>query len=514
MIEVEVLDWKNRLYFGDNLDVMRKYIADESVDLIYLDPPFNSKTTYNVLFGDNDESQPAARIIAFEDTWHWGLESEAAYHELITGGPVKLAGLVQALRQFLGQDDMMAYIVMMAIRLVEMHRVLKPKGSVYLHCDATASHYLKLVMDAVWGAKMFRNEIVWLRDPAGKGAKRVSAQWPRNFDVLLFYSKTDHNYFQQQYTALSEAQKRAYRYRDERGHYKAVQRGDYSDDSMERFRREGRVHVSSTGKEYVKYYLDEAVSTVGAVWSDICGFGTLTASREKLGYPTQKPESLLERIIRASSAEGDLVLDPFCGCGTTLAVAERLNRRWIGIDITHLAITLTKHRLIDTFGSELSPCETIGDPKDLQSARVLAEDDRYQFGWWALGLVDARPAQDRKKREGAGVYGYIYFFDDNSGEARKIIVQVSDAVKRSDIATLKGDVEREKAVIGAFLTLQEPSGPVIEEAATAGFYESEHVAGKYPRIQVLTIEGLLGGKEIEYPRLAVGTFKKTERKRK
>lgn len=370
-----VRKWKNQLYFGDNLDVLRTCIPDESVDLVYLDPPFNSKATYSVLFADSSGKASPAPVVAFEDTWHWSQDTERVYHETLLHGPERLSHLLQALRQLLGHNDMMAYLVMMAPRLVELRRVMKPTASLYLHCDIKASHYLKLVLDAVFGPSMFRNEIVWVRDPAGKGAKRVSGQWPRNFDVLLLYSRSEQMKFRQLYTELTEKQKKAYRYRDARGYFKVVQRGDYTDESMERLRQQGRVYVSSTGKEGVKYYLDEARSTIGAVWTDIPGFGTRTASKERLGYPTQKPEALLERIIQASSDEGDLVLDPFCGCGTAVAVAERLRRRWIGIDIAPLAIHLIRRRLEGTFGSELSPYEVKGIPVDLPRAAALAPEN-------------------------------------------------------------------------------------------------------------------------------------------
>ncbi|OYT69269.1 MAG: site-specific DNA-methyltransferase, partial [Armatimonadetes bacterium JP3_11] len=336
------------LYYGDNLEVLRKHIGDETVDLIYLDPPFNSNRDYNLLFKEQSGEPAQAQIKAFTDTWQW---SEHAYQTFLLECPREaLTRLIEGFVNTLGRNDLTAYLVMMAPRLIELHRVLKPTGSLYLHCDPTASHYLKVMLDVIFGAKNFRNEIVWKRDPAGKGGKRVSQQWPRDIDVILFYTKSDAHTFHQQYAPLSEEQKRAYRYEDERGRYKAVQRGNYSDAMWEKFRAEGRIHVSSTGREYVKYYLDEAQATIGSVWSDILGFGTRTAAKELLGYPTQKPLALLERIIQASSNEGDLVLDPFCGCGTAIVAAEKLRRQWIGIDITHLAIALIKYRLSDMFG--------------------------------------------------------------------------------------------------------------------------------------------------------------------
>ena len=216
-----------------------------------------------------------------------------------------------------------------------------------------------------------------------------------------------------------------------------------------------------------------------------------------------------------------MVLDPFCGCGTAIAAAERLNRRWIGIDITHIAITLIRHRLRDTFKDELKPYAVLGQPQDVASALALATDSensgRYQFEWWALGLVDARPAQDRKKGADSGVDGYINFFDDNSGKAKRIIVQIkSGHVTRDQIATLKGDMDREEAEIGLFITLETPTRPMEAEATSAKFYTPEHFPDNhYPRIQILTIEELLSGARADYPRLAPDTtFRRAPRRRR
>ena len=513
-------DWTNQLYFGDNLSVLREHIPDESVDLIYLDPPFNSNATYNVLFKERSGEDSAAQITAFDDTWHWTMDSERAYQEVVTDGPDKLGKLLQAMREFLGQNDMMAYLTMMAQRLAELHRILKPTGSIYLHCDPTASHYLKLLMDSIFGSNSYRNEIVWRRDAPGKGAKRVSKQFPRESDTILFYAASD-AFYSQPYTELSDHQRKPYRYEDPDGRmYKAVQLGDYSATSIARMKRQGLIHLSKSGKQYKKYYLDEAKATIGSIWTDIPGFGVRTAAAERLGYPTQKPEALLERVINASSNEGDVVLDPFCGCGTAIAVAERLKRRWIGIDVTHVSISLMKHRLHDTFGSELSDYTVIGLPQDVASARALAteseHDGRYQFEYWALGLVDARPATGKKGAD-SGIDGYINFFDDNSGKAKRIIVQVkSGHVNRGMIATLKGDMEREDAAVGIFITLEEPTEPMRQEAIAAGFYEPEALPGnQYPKVQILTIEQLLNGDQPDYPRFAAPqTFRKAPRRKR
>ena len=530
---VVMSEWKNKLYFGDNLDILREHVASGSVDLIYLDPPFNSSATYNVLFQEKSGERSAAQITAFEDTWHWGMESEYAYQDVVKEGPRTLADLLQAMRTFLGQNDMMAYLVMMAQRLAELHRVLKATGSIYLHCDPTASHYLKLLMDAVFGHRGFRNEIAWKRTSAHNDPQRYG----RNVDMILFYTKSDRWTWVQLYHDHDPAYLTRFRREDPDGRLwadwdlsaKGLSGGGYEYEyrgvrslwrvptsTMERLDQEGRLHFTSKGGIRLKRYLDDTPGVpVQASWDDINPINS--QAKERLGYPTQKPEALLERIIKASSREGDVVLDPFCGCGTALAVAERLRRRWIGIDITHLAISLMRHRLHDAFGPDLSPYEVVGDPKDLEGARALAEEDRYQFEWWALGLVDARPAQDKRKGADRGVDGYINFFDDNTGKAKTVIVQVkSGGVSRSHIATLNSDREREKAPIGILLTLEEPSRPMLEEAVTAGYYEPEHFPGyQYPRIQILTIKELLEGNQAQYPRMAPpATFKRAQRHRR
>ena len=535
----------NRLYFGDNLDILREHVADESVDLIYLDPPFNSNVNYNAFFQEQTGELSSAQITAFEDTWHWCLESEAAYRATVTDGPDNLAALLQAMRAFLGQSDMMAYLAMMAPRIAELHRVLKPTGSIYLHCDPTASHYLKLLMDAVFGPRNFRNEITWQRTES----HNTAGKYGNVADILLYYGKSDvttwnrgfHRYGENKY---SEQQLKRFRHVDEdgrcyrlddltaprpnsnsgkfewRGTMPGPTRGwGYKLEQLEQWWSEGRIHTKRDGTprmDGLKVYLDDAEGKpLQNVWTDIPRIPNTSA--ERLNFPTQKPEALLERIITASSNEGDVVLDPFCGCGTATVAAERLNRRWVGIDITHLAMSLMRHRLHDTFADDLRPYEVVGVPQDPASAAALAQHDRYQFEWWGVSLVDARPAKDRKKGADAGVDGVINFFDDNSGRAKRIVVQVkSGNVNRSMIATLKGDMEREKAEIGLFVTLNEPTRPMLQEAASAGFYTPEHYPDhQYPRLQILTVGELLSGAEAQYPRLApAATFRRAPRRRR
>ncbi len=566
-------EWKNALYFGDNLNILREHIADESVDLIYLDPPFNSNATYNVLFREKSGQESAAQITAFDDTWHWDIGSEAAYRDVVTSGPPKLADLLQAMRSFLGQNDMMAYLTMMAQRMVELHRVLKPTGSLYLHCDPTAGHYIKLLLDATFGPGNFLNEITWKRTSAHNDTEQGMRRAGRIHDIIFVYTKTDQytwnpqwtpytqEYLDQEYRHVTDDGKRHYKETDvtarkpggdteyawpvkrqlnsdERwqpdltGEYEHPVPGwEYKDvfpyqgrywayarSNLVRFWEEGRLIHRRTGMPRLMQFADEMPGiALQDIWTDI----PPVLGDEDLGYDTQKPEDLLERIVLASSGEGDLVLDPFCGCGTAVAVAERLRRKWTGIDITHISIALMKSRLNDTFGEDLSEYEVVGVPQDVESARALAteseHDGRYQFEWWALGLVDARPATRRRGAD-SGIDGSVNFFDDNSGKAKRIIVQVkSGHVQRGDIATLKGDMEREKAEIGLFITLEEPTEPMRQEAVSAGFYEPEHFPGQlYPRVQILTIESLLTGEAgAEYPRVAPsGTFQRAPRQRR
>ena len=524
----------NQLYFGDNLDILRQHITDESVDLIYLDPPFNSNATYNVLFRERSGEESAAQITAFDDTWRWSIESEHAYQDVVTQHGGKVGELLAAMRAFLGQNDMMAYLTMMAQRMVELHRVLKPTGSIYLHCDPTASHYLKLLMDAVFGPTNFRNEIVWKRTSGHSDAKRFG----RVHDVILYYASSEKAIWNATYQPYETSYvEQYYRYKDPDGRLwmsdnlsaSGLQGGGYEyewkgitrvwrvpESTMERLDSEGRIFYTRNGIARRKRYLDEQKGLRAQDnWTDIQALRSW--HDERLGYPTQKPEALLERIISASSNEGDVVLDPFCGCGTAVAAAERLNRRWIGIDITHLAITLIRHRLHDAFGEDLRPYEVVGEPKDLPSAESLALHDRYQFEWWALGLVDARPARDRKKGADAGIDGYINFFDDNSGKPKRIVVQVkSGNVQRSQVATLKSDMEREKADLALFVTLKPPTGPMEQEAIEAGFYAPEAFPDhRFPRVQILTIEDLLSGTQPQYPRYApAATFPRAPRRRR
>ncbi len=469
----------NTLYYGDNLDILRRYIKDESVDLIYLDPPFNSNATYNVLFAQKDGSQSSAQIRAFEDTWQWDENAVRTYEEEVEkGGPV--ADALRAFYLILGGSNMMAYLTMMAPRLMELRRVLKPTGSLYLHCDPTASHYLKVLLDMVFGAKNFRNEIIWCY----RGAGYPKTDFGRRHDVILRYSKSKKITFN-----LDDI------------------REPYAETTKNRFK-----HYIGNVREG-KDYGQQSLNPLGRHPDDWWQIQPIAPSaKERLGYPTQKPLALLERIIQASSNPGDVVLDPFCGCGTAVVAAQKLGRQWIGIDITHLAIGLVKRRLEDAFGDSLQ-FQVIGEPTTLEEAASLAAQDKYQFQWWALGLVGARPAEGKKGAD-RGIDGRLYFHDDASGKTKQVILSVKGGhVNVPQVRDLIGVVERENAQMGVFITLEEPTKPMRAEAAQAGFYHSEVWNRDYPRIQILTIAELLEGKGIDMPpmRQVSQTFKRAKK---
>jgi DNA modification methylase len=523
---------ENTLYYGDNLDILKRYIPDESIDLVYLDPPFKSNQNYNVLFKEKNGSQAASQIRAFEDTWTWGQDDEAVYADLVTKGG-KVADCLQAFRTFMGPCDMLAYLVMMAPRLAELRRVMKPPASIYLHCDPAASHYLKMIMDAVFGPERFINEIVWKRTNA-KGL--AFTRFAGDHDTVLRYSRSDKwtwnpaytehdpQYIENFYKYVEPETGRRYTLDNLLNPNKDRPNLTYeflgitrvwrwTKERMADAYKRGFVIQSAPGRvPRLKRYLDEQEGTpVDDVWTDIKPIQSQAA--ERLGYPTQKPEALLNRIIKASSNEGDLVLDPFCGCGTTIAAAQKLKRRWIGIDITHLAITLMKKRLLDAFGIG-AQYKVIGEPTSVPDAAALAESDPYQFQWWALGLVGARPVEQKKGAD-QGIDGKIVF----QGDAPEIFETVILSVKAGHITAnhvrdLRGVVEgREKAAIGVLISMGEPTKPMQTEAVTAGFFESKTWGKKYPKVQLLTIAELLAGKKIDMPPVKqVGaTFKKAER---
>ncbi|MBU0606785.1 MAG: site-specific DNA-methyltransferase [Armatimonadetes bacterium] len=460
--------WINKLYYGNNLPVMRQHLDDEIVDLVYLDPPFNSNAAYNVLFAERDGSRSQAQAHAFEDTWHWGPDAAECYEDVVERGGEPAEAMV-AFRKLLGQSDMMAYLSMMAPRLVELRRVLKPRGSLYLHCDPTASHYLKILLDAVFGGDRFQNEIIW----SYRRWPSPSNHYQRMHDVILFYAKSKNGpgTFNMEYEPNSESYQR-------------------------RFKGKTQMLDPETKTRKITLTADSRGLPRRDVWdlSIIAGF-----SKERLGYPTQKPEKLLERIIETSSNAGDLVFDPFCGCGTTVAVAQRLRRRWIGIDITHAAMVLMKDRLARAFGGRVK-YRVIGEPTSVPDAQALASSDPYQFQWWALGLVGARPAEEKKGAD-RGIDGRLFFHDEPAGgQTKEIVLSVKAGhTNVAHIRDLGHVVEREGAVIGVLITMREPTQPMKAEAAAAGFYTHRITGKRYPKLQILTVDDLLAKKLIDRP---------------
>jgi site-specific DNA-methyltransferase (adenine-specific) len=523
----------NTLYYGDNLQVLRnpKFFQDESIDLIYLDPPFNSKADYNVLFREATGEESTAQIQAFSDFWMWDTEARRAYDYLRLNAPNEdLVNLTQAFFDFLGKSDMSAYLFMMAERLLELHRVLKPTGSIYLHCDPTASHYLKMILDAIFGPKNFRNEIVWKRFNFHADAKRFG----RVTDRILFYSKSDDYTFNKQYAPFKkEYLDSKFIYVDEKGKFRldnlnppggrgpvyefhgVIRPWRYTKEKMLQLEEQGLIYTKSKvaqKKRYLQDLEDRGGAVVHEIWDDVAAVNS--QAKERMGFQTQKPLQLLERIIQASSNEGDIVLDPFCGCGTAIIAAEKLHRHWIGIDITFLAINLIKNRLNDTFPK--INFEVRGEPRDLDSARELAKD-RYQFQWWALSLVGARPvgatsAKPKEGRKGAdeGIDGWLRF-SVSANQVEKIVVQVkSGHVGVKDIRELRDVVSRQNAAIGLFLTLEEPTDEMIKEVKATDPYVSPNWNHEYPKIQILTVEQLIKNERPDIPPIS-NMFKEAEK---
>jgi site-specific DNA-methyltransferase (adenine-specific) len=505
----------NHLYYGDNLVVLRESIRDETVDLVYLDPPFNSNANYNVLFRGPSGAQSQAQIEAFEDTWHWNDAAEIAFDEVMQGRNSDVANMLRAMRSFLKDNDMMAYLTHMAVRLVELHRVLKPTGSIYLHCDPTASHYLKLLMDAVFGKEFYRNEVAWQRTSSHNDPQRFG----RIADRVLYYTKGKNRTFNVLYTPYSPEQAERFKYKDKGGAYKAENltaphfsetrtvewRGThpgadrqwrFGPDELDRLYKDGKILLKKDGtprKDGFKEYLHESPGQpLQDVWTDIVMGPT---SGERLGYPTQKPLELLERILASSSNPGDVVLDPFCGCGTTVHAAQKLGRQWIGIDITHLSISLIEKRLKDAFlGIKF---DVHGAPKDLEGARDLADRDKYQFQWWAVSLVDAVPFGGKKKGADGGIDGHIFFKSAAKTTEKAIVSVKGGGVGVTDIRELMAVVDRERAKIGVYISLKPTTEPMRKEAAGAGLYDGP--TGKVPKIQLFTIEELFAGKKPNIP---------------
>lgn len=549
----------NTLYYGDNIDILRRYVKDDSVDLVYLDPPFKSNQNYNVLFQELDGTRSKAQMKAFKDTWVWDDEARRVYEETVeAGGPV--ASVILSLHTFLGPTDMLAYLAMMAPRLSALRRKLKPTGTLLLHCDPTASHYLKLILDAIFGPKRFLNEIIWKRSSAHSDTKQGMKRCGRIHDTLLLYSKTNEYTWNTLYTAYTkEYLESEYRHVAPNGkryketdltaakpggdveydwpvrksvkpdarweadldeeyknpkqgwEYKMVTPYDgrfwgYSKDNIIGFAKDNHLIHRSTGMPRLVQYEDEMPGIpLQDLWDDI----PPVAGKQDLGYPTQKPIALMERIVALATNRGDTVLDPFCGCGTTIAAAEKLDRQWIGIDITQAAIVVIKKRFKDNFGPE--KLKIIGEPTTLPDAEALAKSEPYQFQWWALGSVGARPTEEKKGAD-RGIDGRLYFHDEPKGKTKQIIFSVkSGKMHATYVRDLLGVITREKADIGVLLSFDETTKLMRAEAAEAGFYNSPN-GKKYRRIQLLTVAQLFDGKTVDYPFENV-TYRKGERER-
>lgn len=490
----------NHLYYGDNLDNLRKYVRDESVDLCYINPPFNSKRNYNQIY-NNIGNEDLAQTQAFIDTWNWDDLAIKGFGEIISNErglfTHQIINLILGLEKVLGMSSLLAYLISMTLRVAEIHRVLRENGCFFLHCDPTASHYLKLILDAIFcpNGGQFQNEIIWCYSIGGKS----KARFGRKHDGILFYTKNnnDSHTFNQSGAKIP---------RKINSHMKAGVDSDGREYQEKKDRKSGKVY---------RYYLDEG-KIAEDYWVDI---ETLNREdKERLGYPTQKPEALLERIIRTFSNEDDVILDAYCGCGTTVSVAQRLNRKWIGIDITYQSISLILKRLEDTHGSDvLNTINLAGIPRDMRGAEELAtnnKDDRVrkEFEKWAvLTYSKNRAAINQKKGADKGIDGWG-FFPITDKQFGRIVFQVkSGKVSTKDIRDLLGTITREKADLGIFVTLQSPSKDMLKEAKTYGSYYYGLMNQDIPKVQIATIQDMLEkGLTLNMP-LVAGVLKSAPR---
>jgi site-specific DNA-methyltransferase (adenine-specific) len=528
----------NLLVYGDNLKVLRHphLFREESVDLVYLDPPFKPAEKYNVLFRAKKGTPAAAQVRAFEDTWHWDESAKAMYHDTMENAPTPVRRTIDALKVILDQSDMFAYLCMMAPRLVELHSVLRSTGSIYLHCDPAASHYLKMLMDAVFGPENFRNEIVWKRTTAHSDSRRAG----RIHDTLLFYSKTaDYKWHRVYQPYDDDYVKKYYRYTDPDGRRWASTdvaaagpgparnfRGElrepppgshwrFTQEKIDQYIAEGRIYFTKNGFPRSKRYLDEMPGMpLQDMWADKAVQPVVSWGKEGLGYPTQKPTGLLERIISASTDKGDVVLDPFCGCGTTVAAAQNLGRKWVGIDIAYDAIRIIRGRLQRAGLTEKKDYEVWGEPESVEDAIQLAEEDKYQFQWWAVRRLGAREI-DYKKGADERIDGRLVLRAERSGDRLPeaiISVKAGRTSGPRHVSELRGVIERENAEIGVLVTRGEATKAMRDEASKA----NEYTDGErwYPRIQLLTAEDIINGKGVEYPAALPADVKKQPAKLK
>ena len=516
-------DFTNQLYYGDNLSIMKE-MPDDYVDLIYLDPPFNSNRNYNIMYRTMTGQPVPEQVEAFCDTWEMDVEKE----EIIRTMPIILREQgfedvfvrfwehwIEALRTT--QPNLLAYLVYMTIRLLEMKRILKPTGSIYLHCDPTASHYIKVVMDGIFGSKNFRNEIVWKRQTAKKGSQYRKKTYGASTDIILFYTQSNQWFFNIPKVELNKNElnkkfdkidKDGRRFRTDNilrnaslgirsnlvYEYKGFIPDEYgwmvNKNKLEKMDKEGRLYWSENGRPYRKYFVDEYYGKeVSNVWTDIF----VASRKERLGYPTQKPIALLDRIIKASCPPDGIVFDPFCGCGTTIAAAHLNNRKWIGCDIAVLSVKLIKEVLKERYSLlDEQNYITTGIPTSLEGARILFKKDPFQFQHWCIEYVGG--FCNNKKTADKGVDGRIYFAIDDKKLGNMVLSVKGGKIKPSDIRDLRGVMARDNSQMGGLITLAEPTKAMKEEIATAGFYELHNT--KYPRIQILTVKEMMDAEKL------------------
>ncbi|MFN8286552.1 MAG: site-specific DNA-methyltransferase [Chitinophagales bacterium] len=533
----------NHLYFGDSLDILKELHAQHPegfIDLIYIDPPFNSKRNYNVLFETVDIHDAKAQKEAFADTW-----SNVSYFDTISelkASELHLTNLLEGLQAAGISKSAISYLSTMAIRIFYIHKVLKSTGSFYLHCDTTMSHYLKIICDIIFGVKNFRNDIIWKRSDAKGDISQGAKHLGRNTDNILFYTKSDDAYITQLYTPMTEDYiDRFYRHIEEGTgrRYKldnmlgpgGAAKGNpyyevmgikrywrYSKEKMAELIKAGRVIQTNPGTvPMYKRYLDESKGVpLGNLWIDI----DLVRghSKEKLGYPTQKPVALLERIIQISSKPGDLVADFFCGCGTTIAAAQKLNRKWIGVDISHLAVGLIRKRLIDNYGEEINKTFDIkGLPKDVASAHMLAEQPqgRMRFQDWVIETLIGGVTNEKKVGDG-GYDGYTTL-EVEKGKKEIVYIEVkSGNINVSTLRSFAKTVQQQKGSAGILVCFKEQiTKGMLNEAKGEGYFREDLFGNRFDKIQIISVEDLLDGKMPELPRSTeTGPFKKAEKAEK
>jgi DNA modification methylase len=516
----------NKLYFGDNLDILKSLYRENPkgfIDLIYIDPPFNSKRNYNVLFEAVELSDTKAQKEAFADTW-----SNVSYMDTlneILELNKNIYDFLKALDKISSSKASVSYLTIMTIRIIYMHRLLNDTGSFYLHCDPTMSHYLKMVCDFIFGGNNFRNEIIWKRSTPHATATK---KFPVSNDIIYFYTKTDNYSWNKLYGDYREGYVEKYYSFEENGRkfqptsllghhgvnkiyeWKGMEKPwRYPKHKLDELEKEGLIYFPPKGGvPRFKRFLDEQKGNlVESIWIDIPPVNS--QAQERLGYPTQKPEALMERIIKASSNEGDLVADFFCGCGTTVTAAQRLKRQWIGVDISHLAVKLMANRLVNAFGKEIQGTFVIsGFPKDIDSAKELAENThggRLKFEEWIVEVMLHGVLNDNRTQ--MGYDGYFTF--DVQGDKQIGMIEVkSGSATPNQLNHFIKTVDSKGGHIGVFVCFDSQiKNSMRKIAKEEGFYNEELFGHHYPKIQIISVEQLLNGEMINIPVSTKTTFK-------